>query len=139
MWPRGLELRPDHDVLLLVRGTRAIVVSELKSLRSLGESRRSMIAVTSKVNGELWNTAKKARAGKTAEIHARRPQAANITGDLECRINGALDQVSSAKDHAAWRCASMTKVGWIWHCARTVVAGSGGTLHVEPHYQAFQG
>ena len=69
--PRGLELRPDHDALLLVRSTRAIVVSELKSLRSLGESRRSMIAVTSKVNGELWNTAKKARAGKTAKIHAR--------------------------------------------------------------------
>jgi len=30
-----------------------------------------MIAVTSKVNGEFWNTAKKARAGKTAKIHAR--------------------------------------------------------------------
>lgn len=62
MRPRGLELRPDHDALLLVRGTRAIVVSELKSLRSLGESRRSMIAVTSKVNSELCNTARKERA-----------------------------------------------------------------------------
>jgi len=60
-----------------------------------------MIAVTSKVNGELWNTSKKARAGKTAKIHARQPRAANITGDLKCRINGALDQVLSAKDHAA--------------------------------------